>query len=845
MKSLPPTRLVRTRSFADSGRLTVPRAAVLVVALLLSAEVTKADDPPRVDQHGDPLPQGAVARMGTVRLRIGNTVNAIAWAPDGKLVAAAGEARFIHIWDPESAKEVMRLPTLASRVRAMTFSPDGKWLAVTGEYSAIHLWNVALRGDEVKPRQLAGHGSGSGLVFAPDSKTLYSCGYDGFIRVWDVAAARELRHFGPGNENWIGSIALDREGKLLVSRHTSLDDDRRQIVTASLWNPATGERIRQFGKPERARSHPTSYAAVFAPDGKTVAALYDEEMKIWNVASGAEVSVWKIRAENVAFAMDAASVYGSHDGQIHQWGVPSGRLSRSVGKDFPYGSPIALSPDGTTIAGGRLTVALWDIKTGKPRHSFPGHEKTIWSLFFVNEGTELLTAGDDLSAYRWDLNGKLLGAWKHSGDWVWRTAALSPDGKTLAVQSQSSALLVDPVTGAARQRFDNHKDKKWRQAITSPLQFGFSPDSRRVLSAGSGVDRHVRHWEADSAREIWNVMTGVPKTPVVGFALSPDAKTMYVTSAPGPVQVYEVGKAEVQRQIGAAQAEVRNLCLSRDGRRLAGVEGRHVVVWNAATGAELCRVPGPRSGAWHDLNFLRFSPDGRTVAIWDRDEPVVRCVEIASGQIRLQTTGHVGVVLAADFSADGRRLVTAGTDATALLWDVHALSLVGEAANPSDPEILWKELASLDARTAQRALVRLQKLGPKAVALLADRLKPDKRRTIAACIADLDDDSFRVRERASEDILSRPISPSDKEVLSQALAAAKSVEVRVRLRRILNRLGDIDPHKDIRRLLPLRGLEVLEAIGTPKARQTVEALAAGAAHAELTREAAATLKRMR
>jgi WD40 repeat protein len=821
------------------------RATVFVLlGVLHSAAALRADAPPRLDRHGDPLPPGAVARMGTVRLRTGNHVNSMAWTPDGRFFATAGEGRFVQVWDPASGKEVYRVPTLASRVCCVTFSPDGKWLAVTGEHSEINLWDATLFGDQAKPRQLTGHGSGSGLVFAPDSKTLYSCGYDGFIRAWDVATGRELRRFGPGKEQWSACIALDHEGKLLVSRELGLDGDKNQMVTASLWNAATGERIRPLGKPERARSSSPSYSAVFARDGQTVVAASDDVVKIWNAANGAEIAALKIRTAGAAFAPDGKSLYGVDNGQIRQWAVPSGRLLRSFAKEgLGDSNPVALSPDGKTIATGRPIVALWDVETGAPRHAWPGHDTTIWSLFFLNGGKELLSGGFDSPAYRWDLEGRLLGQWKPPGrNCYWPTAALSPDGKTLAIQgNQLQALLVDPFTGAPRQSFANHQDKKWRQTPYSSIQFGFSPDSRRVVSSGSGVDRHVRMWEADTAKEIWNVTTDPTKTPVQGFALAPDGKTMFVTTD-GPVKVYEVGQAAVQRQIGDAKSEIRNLCLSRDGRRLAGVESKNIFIWDAATGAELGRVPRPKRGAWHDMIFIKFSPDGRMLALWDREEPTVRCLEVASGQVRMETTGHLEMVLSAEFSADGRLMATGGTDTTVLLWDLDALALVGDpakgAAGSVDVDKLERELASPDAKTAHRAVVGLRQLGPKAVALLADRLQPVHHRPLAACIADLDDDRFQVRERAFEELLGRP---GDKAELAKILASSKSVEVRARLQRIL---GEYDPQKDVRRLRSLRGLETLEGMGTPQARRIVENLARGTPDAELTLEAAATLKRM-
>ncbi len=819
------------------------------IAVSLAAGATRADETPRLDRHGDPLPPGAVARMGTIRFRTGNHVNAIAWAPNGKLLAAAGEGKFIHIWDPASAKEVARLPTLANRVHCLTFSPDGKWLAVTGDYSAINLWDASQFGKQDKPRQIAGHEpAASSLAFAPDTKTLYSCGPDGSIRVWDVATGQELRRLKPGEGQWSACIALDRDGKLLVSRDIGRDGNSFQTVATTLWNPATGERIRQLGKTERATSFSSSYSAVFAPDGRTVATVSDEETKLWNVATGAEVAVLKVRCARIAFAPDGDTLHGIGygDGRVHQWAVPSGRLLRSFATDRLYECPLALSPDGKTIATGRPIVALWDVETGKPRHSWPGHDTAVWSLFFLNGDKELLTTSFDSAVYRWDLEGRLLGQWKpplgqykQPANCFWTTAALSPDGKTLAIQNtELRALLVDPLTGQVRQSFNNHQDQKWRHERYFPMQFAFSPDSRRVVSAAGGVDQHVRLWETDTAKELWNLKTGKPDTLIQGFALSPDGQTMYLTGDAGPVKVYEVGKAAVQRRIGAAKAVIRSLCLSRDGRRLAGAESENIVIWDTATGAEVCRLPRPHVSEMNNRRFMKFSPDGRMLALWsNEEEPTVRCLEIASGQVRLQTAGHLEMVLGVEFSADGRHLATGSTDTTALLWDLRELALVGDTAKNVDPEKLWSELASPDAKIAHRATVRLQQLGPKAAELLADRLKPVANRPLAAWIAELDNEDFRVRERATEELSGRTADIRGE--LAQALAATKSAEVRGRIQGILDKLGE--PRKDVRRLRSLRGLETLEGIGTPQARRIVETLSRGAVDAELTLEAAAAL----
>src|SRR5262249_25239968 len=59
----------------------------------------------RVDAYGDPLPDGALARLGTVRLRQGSWILSLSLAADGKLLASSGIAD-VRLWDLSSGKEL-------------------------------------------------------------------------------------------------------------------------------------------------------------------------------------------------------------------------------------------------------------------------------------------------------------------------------------------------------------------------------------------------------------------------------------------------------------------------------------------------------------------------------------------------------------------------------------------------------------------------------------------------------------------------------------------------------------------------------------------------------------------
>jgi RNA polymerase sigma factor (sigma-70 family) len=778
-------------------------------------------DTPRADRYGDPLPPGALARMGTVRFRDRGGSSRVLFLPGDRALVTAG-CPTCSFWDVASGKEVRRFDG-TSVGWAHGVSPDGKTLAGTIPDNIIQL-SDAVTGKPL--RQLKGHAEAlRSVAFAANGRTLVSGGQDGTVRVWDTATGKEARRFSDGH--LVMAVAAAPDGKTVVSV------DFASASTVRLREVASGKEVRRF------QGQMPIFQVVFSPDGKTVAALEpanggvtENKVHLWDLQTGKvrQLSAGTEYVWSAAFSPDSGTLATGHQDTFHLWDVASGsRLARFEGKRCPTGG-VGFSRDGKTLAtSGDSALRLWEVATGKEvPAAADGHQGMVAALAFLHDGKTLLTAGRDGTLRHWETaTGKELlrlpGIQGPDGG-----CCFAAEAKVLAFRGDREVRLSATSTGKELHRFSFPGDV-WHLALT--------PDGKTL--AVSVADRTLRIVDTVTGKERFKLPPYVEM--IAGMAFSPGGDLLAVGLEDNTFRLVDVTTGEEVRRIQTSGI-VAALAFSPDGRTLATIDEHHVQLWETASGKERVQFPDQPPGA-----EMIFSADGRILVLTD-DHGALRLCLAATGKELRRLQGHRGSrVTCLAISTDGKTLASGSWDTSALVWDISlVLARKGDTPGELDPrqmEALWTALAGDDAARAYGAINSLAAAPGQAVAFLGARLRPvsvvEPRQT-TRLLADLDSDDFAVREKAATEL--EKLGESAEPALRKALETKPSPEVRRRVGVILQKLQKASPGPQ--RLRELRALEVLEQIGGTEVRQLLRRLAEGLPQARLTQEARNTLERL-
>lgn len=844
--------------------MPLPYRVLLLIGVILALNCRARGDsspeaPLRMDAYGDPLPAGALARMGTIRFRHGGGIRGLAFSPDGKLLASVGGNPLLRLWDFATGKEVRQIRGGAPSFLAAAFSSDGKKLAAVDSDGVLRFWETATGRERNEGALFGGLRSLHSLTFSPDGKfiafrfTLTETFKSAGIAVLSTTTGKELLRLSEEDYR-DGDLIFTPDSKTLV---TGASDD-----WVRLWDVRTWKESRCF----RAGGEGVTRLAVSA-DGKTlVAGCRDGCVRRLDLQEGKTVVLFQVDrpAEWLALSPDGKVLawVEFNSSVVVLWDTAAGkRLHRLIGNRGPV-EAMAFSPDGRILASGDVyegTIRLWDSATGK-RVRRPEAPDWVGQVCYSPNGKLLASVGEGVAGVQlWDpATGKEVARMAGDAGPLLRVC-FSPDGKLLATGDVRGGVRLWTVPGGKELR-------RTRKELGGPVSsLVFSPIGE-ILAAAAGPRSPRPHlWEAATGKPIRNSSGRViaprvwdeypPGSPArddwaTQVAFAPDGRTV-ATLNRGTIAIREVATGKVRCSCERNLADIKAIAFAPDGKTLASGEwsGGIVRLWDVYTGKE--RLPievyaeNADTGAgrgFHPVSIvaLAFSPDGKLLATAG-DEEAVRLWDVRTGEERHRFVGHQGPgIHGLAFSPDGKTLVSVGRDTTMLVWDVAtALPNKGDR----EWEDLWVDLAGEDAKRAHRAIGRFVDVPYRAVALLGKRLRPVPAvdaQIVARWVRELDDDSFAEREKATASLEAR--GEAALPALEQALRGNPSLEARLRIDRLFQRLRS--PAAAAERLRTLRALEALERIGSREAEAVLQRLADGAPEAWLTREAKASLHRV-
>jgi WD40 repeat protein len=503
-------------------------------------------------------------------LEHGYWVLAVAWSPDGKLLASGSQT--IKIWDACTGMLLNTLQGHNGLVRSLTWSPDSKTLASSGDDQTVRLWD-SQTGKDLKI--LHGHTQPVWSVdWSPDGKTLASGSSDQTVRLWDVSTGQLLKVLRV-HTDWIRSVAWSPDGTILASSGND------QLI--QLWNVESGQIVQTLqGQAKWVLS------IAWSPDSKTLASGgNDHKIRLWDIETGQTLKTLQGHTNwvlSVAWSADGKLISsGSLDHSARFWDASTGQILKTLQGYTNIIWSVAWSPDGAILASGSNdgTVKLWDISTGKVLKMLQGHVNWAVSVVWSPDGRLIASGGFDQIIKLWDVEtGTVVRTLQGFAEPAW-SLAWSPDSRVLVSSSNDGTVKFwDISTGQMVKTLQGHTN--WVRSMA------WSPNGEMLASAGE--DQTVRIWNSDGqVLQVWQEGNSCVRS----IAWSPDGKFLASGGDDQQIRILDIETGQVLSAWPAHTNWIWSVVWSPDGTQLISSSADQTIkVWNSCSGQLLRTLQG-------------------------------------------------------------------------------------------------------------------------------------------------------------------------------------------------------------------------------------------------------------
>jgi WD40 repeat protein len=538
---------------------------------------------------------------------------------------------------------------------AADLTRDGRYV-ITADLDGTTTLCDLTQGSPSQPWPKEEHTWLEAVSFSPDGRYAAIAG-PGFVKVWEMATHTLVSTASPPET--VYNVKFTRDGSRFVTASGS--DNVGYVYLYDTRSPGHGTELAKG---------PAAYRCIALNTNETrlVMAAENGLAQVWDLATsrpiGAPIShnlgtreTWLFWA---AFSPDGQRVVTvGENGTVQVCEAETGR--RILLLRYPAGVKSAeFSPDGRYIvtACWDYTARIADASTGELIYpTLKQSGKFLMYASFSPNGRQVLTVNANGIICLWDLATPMR---RSQGESLMQA---SQDGHRLCTIQSTNIDVFDPANPA-------HASKIVADALREVI---FNKDGSRLVT----LSEKLLSTNRTTVAQLWDTERGAALSAAFGTDSSPskailsDDGRRLVTWRTNLATVWDaLGGRRLYSLKHADKVSDKGGCFSPDGTWLATISATNVYIWNAVDGTLKWVLPHVDS-----IEHVAFSPDSRLLVTCvgspgtyiERDAQIW---DVTSGTLIGRPLHHSDGVKYAEFSHDGKRVVTSSEDATVRVWEV-------------------------------------------------------------------------------------------------------------------------------------------------------------------------------